>query len=616
MDDSHVTIEGDETGPAGETAPSPAGLTGPLLCAFVTAGAWFGAWMLPAKAPIGAGLDLWRGFALALLRDVLIAGGCIAVGVGVSCLRYRWVVRLERGVWSCDRRVFLLATAVVGVALCVWIAYFRLQAVPHVPDEAAMLFQARNFARGQFYAPAPPKELAKFFAYEYILMDGPRWYGKYFAGPSLVLLPGVWLGVPWLMNPLLGGVAVVLFYALGKELFGEKAGRAAAMLAAVSPYRIGVYSVMMAHGGCLLLAMLFALYAIRAARSPQRYRYWVIAGVSLGAMIHFRPLTALVLAIPIGLAAVLMCCWREWRVESMPAFLLPVVVCLGAYFAYNWVLTGDPMLSAFEKWSPTDRLGFGKDLGMKYWPTYDRGHDLANVNKNLYLNLDAVALNLLGWGRATLLLMAAAFLVRGTRGRQLLCLAPWLALIVAYSLYHFSGALITQARYWSEAMGFMMLMAVGGLAAVRIRATDGFRRFGWRACDARARSAVWIAALGLTIWNGIHAMPRLADEFGPSMLGWTQAPALKDTLRRQPLTHALVFLPTTASALDNFTLGITMNNPNLDGNIIYARDLGDEQNQVLRAHYPDREAYRFIYEFEGPSRFEPLPAASSRPHGT
>jgi len=563
---------------------------------------------LPSKTPITAGWELWFGFALIILRDTLVAGGILALAVVVSCLRYRPIIILDRWFFTCDRRRLLAVAAVVSIAGGIWVSYFGLGGVPHIPDEVAMLFQAKNFARGQLYAAAPPMELRKFFAYEYILMDGPRWYGKYFMGPSLLLVPGVWLGVPWLINPLLGGLAVLLFYALGKELFGEKVGRVAAVLAAISPFHIATYGVMMSHGGCLILAMLFALYLIRAARDPQRLRYWCIAGAALGAMVNFRPLTALVLAIPLGLAAAVLLDWRRLRVGAVLAFAAPLFVWMGLYFAYNRALTGDPMLTPFERWSKADRLGWGAGLGMEYWPSYDRGHDLANAFKNLYLNLDGVGFYLIGWGRVTLLLMAAAFLVRGARGRYVLCLAAVLGPVVAYFFYHFSGVLATQPRYWSEAMAFMLFLAVGGMTALRIALAGGYRRLGWRVPDARARSAVWLTAFGLMGWGAFTVFPRLVDEFGPGYLGAGAAPALKRALQAQPLSHALVFTPTTTAVLENFTLGAAMNSPNLDGEVVYARDLGDDANRALQAWLPDRKAYRFVNDYGSVPRFDPIPA--------
>ncbi len=564
------------------------------------------AWQLPSKTPIAAGWELWFGFGLIVLRDTLIAGGILALAVAVSCVRYRPVVVLDRWFLTCDRRRLLAVAVVVSIAGGIWVSYFRLDGVPHIPDEVAMLFQAKNFARGQLYAAAPPMELRKFFAYEYILMDGPRWYGKYFMGPSLLLVPGVWLRAPWIVNPLLGGVAVILFYALGRELFGEKVGRIAAVLAAISPFRIATYGVMMSHGGCLILAMLFALYLIRAARDPRRLRYWCVAGAALGAMVNFRPLTALVLAIPLGCWAAAILDWRRLRVWAVLAFAAPLVVWMGLYFAYNRALTGDPMLTPFERWSKADRLGWGADLGMEYWPSYDRGHDLANAFKNLYLNLDGVGFYLIGWGRVTLLLMAAAFLVRGARRRHLACLATVLGPVVAYFFYHFSGVLATQPRYWSEAMAFMLFLAVGGMTAIRIMLAGGYRRFGWRMADARARSAVWLTAFGLMGWGAFTVFPRLADEFGPGYLGAGAAPALKRALRAQPLSHALVFTPTTTAVLENFTLGAAMNSPNLDGEVVYARDLGDEVNRALQAWLPDRKAYRFVNDYGSVPRFESI----------
>ena len=60
--------------------------------------------------------------------------------------------------------------------------------------------------------PSPP--FREFFDYAHMINDG-RWYCQYPPGHSLLLVPGVWLGVPWLVNPILGGLSVYGVFLLG-----------------------------------------------------------------------------------------------------------------------------------------------------------------------------------------------------------------------------------------------------------------------------------------------------------------------------------------------------------------------------------------------------------------
>lgn len=593
------------TSPEQDSSES-SGLLGALLCLVLAAAMWAVSYWFPKNMPIAVGWELWWGFLLMLIRDTLRAGGVLAVGAALACVSYRRLGPLERRLWTCSPRRFLLATSLIGFVLCLWLAKFSMQGVPHIADEVSMLFQTKNFALGQLYAKPPAEDVAKFFEYEFIVTDGPRWYGKYFFGPSLALLPGLWIGMPWLINPILGALSIIAFYVLGRDWLGEKAGRVAALLAALSPFRLSTYSVMMSHGGCLLLAMIFAIYLIRFARDPRRYRYGLIAGVCLGAMINYRPLTAAAMALPLCLAAAAVCHWRQVRPATVLAFFGPLLVSVAAFFAYNKALTGDAKVTPFTRCEPKDKLGFGEDLGAVYWHRNDRGHDLQNMFKNLYLNIDGLGINLLGWGRGTLLLMAAALLVRSGRRWQLLGLATILGPAIAYCFYYASGSITNLPRYWSEAMGFMILLTAGGLTKLRMFIGDGFRRFGWRMCDARARTAIWVTALVLTVWNLAVAFPALAEMYGETFIGSLHGPALIKTLKEQPLENAVVFLPTNNTALNDpmYTLGFSMNSPNLDDDILYVRDYGNEKNKILLKHYPNRKAYRFVAPLDEPARFE------------
>lgn len=55
-------------------------------------------------------------------------------------------------------------------------------------------------------------------------------------GWPALLTPGVWLGAPWLVNPLLGADLAVATGALGRELVDEQTGRVASLLALTSPF--------------------------------------------------------------------------------------------------------------------------------------------------------------------------------------------------------------------------------------------------------------------------------------------------------------------------------------------------------------------------------------------
>ena len=56
-----------------------------------------------------------------------------------------------------------------------------------------------------------------------------HWMGMYPPGWPLLLTPGVWLGVPWMINPVLGGFLVLMTAALAREWFDARTGRMATL---------------------------------------------------------------------------------------------------------------------------------------------------------------------------------------------------------------------------------------------------------------------------------------------------------------------------------------------------------------------------------------------------
>ncbi|HET7460567.1 MAG TPA: hypothetical protein VFJ82_04950 [Longimicrobium sp.] len=111
------------------------------------------------------------------------------------------------------------AVAAATFALLAWVwGGLRPWAVVH--DEAAYLLQARIFAHGHWTGPHPP--IPEFFEQFHVLVE-PRLAGKYPPGHSLLLVPGVWLGVPGLVPLLLDALAGALLFVLARRALGAGA---------------------------------------------------------------------------------------------------------------------------------------------------------------------------------------------------------------------------------------------------------------------------------------------------------------------------------------------------------------------------------------------------------
>src|SRR4051812_8822935 len=95
----------------------------------------------------------------------------------------------------------ILALCVAVFALAGAVAWGVFEAMPHLEDEHANLFQARVFAAGRITADVPRHPNSFFTPFVINSAQGKR-FGKYPPGYPLLLALGAALRQPWLVNAL------------------------------------------------------------------------------------------------------------------------------------------------------------------------------------------------------------------------------------------------------------------------------------------------------------------------------------------------------------------------------------------------------------------------------
>ena len=148
-------------------------------------------------------------------------------------------------------------------------------------------------ARGMLAMPAPPVPAA--FDVEQMYFEPDRWWSPVPPGWPGTLAVGVALGAPWLVNPILGGVNVLLAFLVLLDLYGRRTARLGVILLALSPWYVFLAMSFMTHAATLLAALLAAVGVIKARRTG-RTRWGFIAGCALGYLVLIRPLDAVIVA--------------------------------------------------------------------------------------------------------------------------------------------------------------------------------------------------------------------------------------------------------------------------------------------------------------------------------
>ncbi len=246
----------------------------------------------------------------ALLSCAIILAALFAAGRTADKAADRLLGALSR-----DPRLFIAGFT----AVCTVAAVLVYRAHPLSMDEYAPLFQAGAFARGRLTGQAPPELIPR------IILTADRWFleasrsgevvSAYWPGFALLLTPFVWLGCPWLLNPLIGGASLLVLWHLARAIRPETdAPGWAVLLAAASPaFAVDAisYYALSAH---LLASMCFAALLLRP--TPLR----LIAAGALGslALTLTNPLPHVLFALP----------WMVWlalqpgRIRKLSALAL------------------------------------------------------------------------------------------------------------------------------------------------------------------------------------------------------------------------------------------------------------------------------------------------------
>ena len=350
-----------------------------------------------------------------------------------------------------DRWVLRLASGVVAVTAA--LAWFVYEAHPHVPDEVIYLLHARYLADGLLTMPLPPVPAG--FNLDLMHFEATRWYSPVPPGWPMVLALGARIGVPWLVNPVLAGVAVVLTYLLMGRIGNAREARLTTLLLATSPWFLFMSMNFMTHTATLVFA-LAAAFGVAVARQNGSSLATLLAGFAVGGAALVRPLEGLVTAVLAGF-------WslgaRGHRFRLAPsAALVAGTLAVGLLDRpYNAALTGSPsefpIMAYIDKYyTPgSNDLGFGPNRGLG-WSGLDPfpGHGPADVVVNAALNTAQWNVELLGWpvGAVVLVTLAFTFGARHRRRSDWWFLAVIVSVVAAHTFYWFSGGPDFGARYW------------------------------------------------------------------------------------------------------------------------------------------------------------------------
>ena len=258
--------------------------------------------------------------------------------------------------WAGDQPLVIAIATALLLALGTLVIYHNH---PLAMDEYAAYFQSRVFAAGQLHGRFPAAQLDWLIprGFQNYFLNVSRATGSvaeaYWPGFALLLTPFMWAGVPWLCNPVLSALTLLVIHRLALELFDNREAAGFALLLTIaSPvvFANGIsYYSMPAH---LLANSVFALLLVRP--TP---RGTAAAGAvgSLALVLH-NPVPHMLFAAP----------WLVWLATrqgglrlfaALIAGYLPLVVLLGlGWFLFSGDLLREGLVSVTAAAAPAHRL--------------------------------------------------------------------------------------------------------------------------------------------------------------------------------------------------------------------------------------------------------------------
>lgn len=290
----------------------------------------------------------------------------------------------------------------ITMALVTWL-WGGLDQVAVVQDEFAYLLQAKIYATGHWVSPGLP--IPEFFE-QYHVFVTPVLTPKYPPGHAILLVPGIWLGLPGLMPAILFGLCGALVFEVARRLTNPWIALFSWIFWFSSTSFLDYAPSYMSQSSSSALWMLGWLALLRWVESNER-KWLNILTAAIGFGILTRPVTFVVLALPIAVVVLA----RTWKRHTWADLRLPTAMAfatIAIWGLWSQRTTGSPFLAPYGLYSrfyfPDDVIGFGltglqplrplnADMAQynEYVKILHRDYTLATVPMHLRERLVAIA---------------------------------------------------------------------------------------------------------------------------------------------------------------------------------------------------------------------------------
>jgi 4-amino-4-deoxy-L-arabinose transferase-like glycosyltransferase len=480
-----------------------------------------------------------------------------------------------------------------------------LHPVPAIIDETAYLLQARIFAGGHWTAPARP--LPEFFEQLYVFVT-PFLAAKYPPGHPMLLTLGELVGSPALIVLLLNAVSGALVFRLVAHRWGLLTGFLTWLIWLLAPINL-TYRPSYLSNVTTAALWLVAWWALEQWWESGR-RGWLLAlAVSVAWCAITRPLTGLVLVVPIGIVVLRRVSqrgmWKDLGLAMvLGALVLAVLPLANRQTTGRWLEM--PWTTYARLYTPYDHLGFGFDSTPPLKPPDAEFKRLAALRRAVAERHTMAALPTIAYDRMREIL-------RGALGSGPVALLPW-ALVGLFFLNKRAGfaficsllLIVVHLAYAHDSRWTPYYLET--IPILAFLAALGLTRLATLVRHPRLKLFVGAATAGFFVLWLVGALSTLPRARSMSRMVHAPYTEFRSRLERIADSKAIVFVRKPP----RHTLGqsLVINAPDLHrARIWIVHDLGPENARLL-ALVPDRVPY--LYDEER-RRLTPLALADGLP---
>jgi Dolichyl-phosphate-mannose-protein mannosyltransferase len=516
----------------------------------------------------------WSTLELQLGAFLMILGGTIAGYGRIMPGGKNWLSAV--GLWgsriaSCltgQNHGFIVGLFVftAGVA-AILIGTLIFQDFPLTGDEWSYFLQAQIFSRGHLQVDSPTHP--RFFDVWAMVNDG-KFYAWAPPGWPFLLMPGIVLGVPWLMNPVAGALTMLIVYRLGRLVYNRVVSLLALVFMLFSPFFLLHSASYFAHPSSLLFITLCVFFYAKGIASKASLNF-LLAGLCGSMSFLIRPFDQVAVFSPLGAYLLVLRSRREVALRQLVWFGMSHALGIFLMLAYNYLQTGNPLTMGYH-------VGYD---GFLFDP-YLRGRQF----------IPEYLLHLLVWTFPFVLPLALIYSIwpgamqkKSPTEQQwnVLLLLIFLSNVFWYAFVPFHYWVGYGPRYYYGSFFAVVLLGARGTVALIDRLSPRWtsrERQGWAAIVlgiCLTLSVFWLFPVKLAEAHRYIEARR----------------ALYRTVEQEKLQNAVVFIRAVSG--NYFPWNLTRNTPDFQGPVLYVHDLQDS-NWLLFQQYPGRRF--FVYEYD------------------